>query len=151
LRLPISLLGETMEVARTSVAIMLRLEHGEDILESIAHVTRDERSTLLVSTGLGMIYDFELGYFDRGNYIKKAFSEPHEILALQGTIASSGEPRIHVHATVADSGHRAFGGHLMKGKVWMSNEIGLVKLERVFSTRKMDPEKKIGILHVEGR
>ena len=140
-----------MEIARTSVAIMLRLEHGEDILESIAHVTRDERSTLLVSTGLGMISDFELGYFDRGTYIKKPFSEPHELLALQGTISSSGEPRIHIHATVADSEHRVFGGHLMKGKVWMSNEIGLVKLERVFSTRKMDPEKKVGILHVEGR
>lgn len=140
-----------MEVARTSTAIMLRLEHGEDILASIAQVTREERSTLLLCTGLGMIHDFELGYFDRGSYVKREFLEPHELLALQGTVASSGDPRLHVHATVANTQHMAFGGHLLRGKVWMSNEIGLIKLERVFSTRKLDPEKKVGILRVEGR
>ncbi|MCJ7463961.1 MAG: DUF296 domain-containing protein, partial [Thermoplasmata archaeon] len=98
--------------------------------------------------GLGMIHDFELGYFDKGRYLKKAFSEPHELLALQGSVASEGEPRIHIHATVADAKHNAFGGHLMRGKVWMSNEIGLLLLDGGFSKRVMDPNKKVGILHI---
>jgi predicted DNA-binding protein with PD1-like motif len=138
-----------MEIARKDQFIMLRLDHGEDILESIKSSIKEERSTLIVVTGLGMISDFDLGFFERGNYLKRTYAEPHELLALQGSISTEGDPRIHIHATVANKEHEAFGGHLMRGKVWMSNEIGLVRLERVISIRSMDPEKKVGILHLK--
>jgi len=138
-----------MEISRKGAVLMLRLDQDEDILGSIQEAVKNERYTLLVTTGLGMIHEFELGYFDKGEYLKKAFSEPHELLALQGSVASEGEPRIHIHATVADAKHKAFGGHLMRGKVWMSNEIGLLLLDGGFSKRVMDPDKKVGILHIE--
>jgi len=138
-----------MEVARKDAFVLIRLEHGEDILESIKQTVKEERSTMVVITGLGMITDFELGYFDRGNYLKKSYGEPHELLALQGTISTEGEPRVHIHATVADKEHDVFGGHLMRGKVWMSNEIGMIRLERLISIRSIDPEKKVGILHLK--
>ncbi|MGQ9587178.1 MAG: PPC domain-containing DNA-binding protein [Thermoplasmata archaeon] len=137
-----------METAISDEIIMLRLDHGEDILDSISNAVMNEPSTMLVVTGLGMISDFELGYFDRGKYIKKALAEPHELLALQGSIASKGDPRAHIHATVANTKHEVFGGHLMRGKAWMSNEIGIIKLERIRSRRTFDPEKKVGILHL---
>lgn len=139
-----------MEIAKTDSYLMLRLEHGEDVIGSIEEAVNEERSTLLLVTGLGMISDFELGYFDRGKYLRKSFHDPHELLALQGSVAVKGDPRIHIHATVADKEHRAFGGHLMKGKVWMSNEIGLVRLEGVDSRRIFDPKKKVGVLHISG-
>src|SRR4030067_1350460 len=91
--------GTAMEVAKRDMFVMMRLDHGDDILSSVAEVVKRESSTLLVVTGLGMISDFELGYFDRGNYIKRAFDEPHELLALQGSVANEGGPRIHTHAT----------------------------------------------------
>jgi len=137
-----------MQVARSGPFLMIRLDNGEDILESVKEAVREERSTMLVVTGLGMIHDFELGYFDRGTYLRKEFSDPHELLALQGSIASIGEPRIHIHATVADAEHRAFGGHLMRGRAWMSNEIGLVRLEGHTSERKLDNVLKVGVLHI---
>jgi len=43
--------------------------------------------------------------------------------------------------------HEAFGGHLLGGKVWMSNEISLLRFEGVRSERTMDPERKGGVLH----
>ncbi|MEM0343960.1 MAG: DNA-binding protein [Thermoplasmata archaeon] len=138
-----------MEVARKDQFVMIKLDHGEDILESIAQTIKEERSTLLVVTGLGMISDFELGYFDQGSYIKKTFSDPHELLALQGSISTEGTSRIHIHATVANKEHEAFGGHLMRGRAWMSNEIGMLRLERVASVRSFDPEKKVGVLHLK--
>lgn len=141
--------GEHMEVARKDEFVMVRLDHGEDILESIKQTIKEERSTMLIVTGLGMISDFELGYFDRGSYISKSYVEPHELLALQGSIATEGDPRIHIHATVANTAHQAFGGHLMRGKAWMSNEIGLVRIERLMSVRSMDQEKRVGILHLK--
>lgn len=139
-----------METVRTDKFVMIRLDHGEDILGSVANATKEETSTMLVVTGLGMISDFELGFFDQGNYIKRSYDEPHELLALQGSISTAGEPRLHIHATVANKEHQAFGGHLMRGKAWMSNEIGMVRLGGVKSVREYDPAKKVGILHVKG-
>lgn len=138
-----------MEVARKDTFVLIRLEHGEGILESIKQTVTEERSTMIVVAGLGMISEFELGYFDKGNYLKKRYDEPHELLAMQGTISTEGEPRIHIHVTVANKEHDAFGGHLMSGNAWMSNEIALVRLERLISVRSMDPEKKVGILHLK--
>ncbi len=126
----------------------LRLDHGEDVLASIAALAESERSTMVIVAGLGMISEFELGYFDRGTYIKKYFEEAHELLSLQGSVSTEGEPRIHVHVTVADKSHAAFGGHLLRGKAWMSNEIALLRLEGLRSARVVDPEKKVGILHL---
>ena len=139
-----------MEIAKNDSYVLLKLEHGEDLIGSIEQASREEQSTLMVVSGLGMICDFELGYFDRGNYIRKPIQEPHELLALQGSVAVDGDPRIHIHATVADSEHRALGGHLMRGKVWMSNEICMVRLKGVTSTRTFDSEKKVGVLHIFG-
>ena len=138
-----------MEIARKEAFVLVRLEHGEDIIESIKQTVKEERSTMVLVVGLGMISDFELGFFDRGNYLTQSYNDPHELLSLQGTIATEGEPRIHIHATVANKEHEAFGGHLMRGKAWMSNEIGLLRLERLISVRSMDPEKKVGILYIK--
>lgn len=136
-----------MEVARSGQCVMLRLEHGEDILGSLSRVLEGEKTTMVIAAGLGMIVDFELGYFDRGNYISKSFDEPHELLSLQGSVSSEGENRIHIHVVVANTEHEAFGGHLLGGKVWMSNEIALLRLEAVRSKREQDPVKKVGVLH----
>jgi hypothetical protein len=38
----------------------------------------------------------------------------------------------------------------MKGKAWMSNEIGMVRLEGVVSRRVFDSKKKVGVLHISG-
>lgn len=139
-----------MEVSRKDSVVLLRLDHDEDILESIEKAMERERYTMLVVTGVGMIHDFQLGFFDEGKYLTKVFRSPHELLSLQGSVASEGVPRIHIHATVADTKHWAFGGHLMGGRAWMSNEIGFVRLEGGFSERVLDPKKKVAVLRIEG-
>jgi len=138
-----------MQQSRSGQVHILRLDDGEDILDSILKSTRDSRSTMLICTGLGMITDFELGYFDKGEYITRSYSEPHELLSVQGAISGYGEHRVHIHVSVADKEHRAFGGHLLSGRVWMSNEIGILRLDGVRSTREVDPEKKVALLNLQ--
>lgn len=125
------------------------MEHGEDILESFSRVAEGEESTMVVTAGLGMISDFELGFFDEGRYIKKRFSEPHELLSLQGSVSSEGDNRVHIHASVASREHEAFGGHLLGGKVWMSNEILLLRLQGQRSARVVHPRRNVGVLTFE--
>jgi predicted DNA-binding protein with PD1-like motif len=138
-----------MQQSRSGQMHILRLDDGEDILESILKSTRDSRSTMLICTGLGMITEFELGYFDQGEYIRKSYSEPHELLSIQGSISGYGEHRVHVHVSVADKEHRVSGGHLLGGKVWMSNEIGILRLDGIRSTREVDPQKKVAVLNLQ--
>ncbi|MDQ1371438.1 MAG: uncharacterized protein QG582_352 [Candidatus Thermoplasmatota archaeon] len=138
-----------MQQSRSGQIHILRLDDGEDIIESILKSARDSRSTMLICAGLGMITDFELGYFEKGEYISKSYPEPHELLSIQGVISGYGEHRVHIHVSVADREHRMFGGHLLKGKVWMSNEIGILRLDGVRSTREMNPEKKVAILNLQ--
>jgi len=137
-----------MQQGRSGPVHILRLDDGEDIIDSILKSARDSRSTMLICTGLGMITDFELGYFEKGEYISKSYSEPHELLSIQGVISGYGEHRVHIHVSVADREHRMFGGHLLRGKVWMANEIGILRLDCVRSTREIDPEKKVAMLNL---
>jgi len=138
-----------MEMARSSNVVFLRLDHDDDILGRIKEVVQSESSTFVFTTGLGMIHDFELGYFDNGQYVKKHYSEPHELLAMQGSVSSNGDPRVHIHVAVANRNHEAFGGHLLSGRVWMSNELVLLALDDVSSKRQMDPMRKVGVLHFD--
>ena len=137
-----------MQQGRSGQVHVLRLDDGEDIIDSILKSARDSRSTMLICTGLGMITDFELGYFDKGEYISKSYSEPHELLSIQGVISGYGEHRVHIHVSVADREHRMFGGHLLRGKAWMANEIGILRLDGVRSTREIDPEKNVAMLNL---
>ena len=59
-----------MEVARKGDTLALRLDHGDDILRSIGRSIEAERSTMSIVAGLGMISEFELGYFDEGTMSK---------------------------------------------------------------------------------
>ena len=138
-----------MEVARRDSSILLRLDHGEDILGSISEVVEGEKSTLMVVAGIGMLSEFEIGYFDGGSYIKKGHEEAHELVSMQGSVSTEGTPRIHVHVVVANKEHNAVGGHLLGGKAWMSNEICLLRVECLKSQRTFDPEKQVGILRIQ--
>jgi predicted DNA-binding protein with PD1-like motif len=137
-----------MEVARKGDSLALRLDHGDDILRSIGRSIEAERSTMSIVAGLGMISEFELGYFDEGNYIKAYFEEAHELLSMQGSVSSEGDPRIHIHVTVADRSHKAYGGHLLQGKAWMSNEVFMIRIDGLHSVREIDPETRVGILRL---
>ena len=141
--------GSHMEVMRNGNLIFLRLDHDDDILAKVHEIIASEKSTMVFTTGLGMIHDFELGYFDNGQYLKKHYTEPHELLSVQGSVSSDGESRVHIHITVADKAHESFGGHLLSGRVWMSNELVLLTVDGVRSRREIDPIKKVAILHFQ--
>jgi len=131
--------------------VFIRLDHDEDIIGSLKDAVAEEKGTLMIVAALGMMHQFEIGYFDKGNYMKKKIEEPVELLTMSGSISSRGENRIHIHTSLAFSNHKSIGGHLFSGKVWMSEEILLVKLEGIESERLIDPEKKVGILNLLSR
>ena len=122
-----------MQVREDDGLVVIRLHEGEDffptLLEALARV--DLRSGIIL-TGLGMLKDFELGWFDHSTmgYQKQTFATPHELVALSGTVAEAdieGEMSVvpHVHAALAGPDLSLVGGPLWKGTVTVLNEISI--------------------------
>ncbi len=106
----------------------------------------------LVLGGIGMLRDFELGYFDGEEYHKRSFAEPYELVTLQGTVVAQGPeglPIAHLHATLASPDHRCVGGHLFSGVVGVTLEVNLLSLPGPAS-RQFEPSG-LALLQLEHR
>lgn len=103
---------------------MLRLDQGQDLFETLGEFSRKNaiRAAAVVS-GIGMLKDSVVGYWNGSEYVQKALPEPHELVGLHGSIADADGPSIHLHAALAAPDHRLVGGHLMRGTVWVLNEL----------------------------
>ncbi|AKI98018.1 PPC domain-containing DNA-binding protein [Kosmotoga pacifica] len=115
----------------TDDILFVRLDNHEDFYESLQKVLVDTGTKSgIVINGIGMLRDFELGWFNIQctRYEKKRYSMPHELLSLQGNIAlKNGEIFIHLHASLAGPSNEAFGGHLFGGAVCNTAEIFILK------------------------
>ena len=66
--------------------------------------------------------------------------EPHELVALHGSISTKDEVVIHIHCGLANSTHELIGGHLKSAKVCVINEILIKKLDNIELGRKLNPK-----------
>jgi uncharacterized protein len=106
---------------------MVRLDDGQDLFEALSEFARREdlRAAAVVS-GIGMFRRATLGYWDGTQYRPHELKEPHEVVALHGSIARvDGGPSVHLHSAVAGPEHTLVGGHLMKATVGVLQEIVL--------------------------
>lgn len=112
--------------------IIIRLFPNEDIHEKIKEACKKhDADTVVVLSGLGQLKQFQLGYFkEKGNYVPEDFTEPHELLSLTGNISKQAEGyEFHLHATLGNEKKKVVGGHLIKGRVEVTNEIVLLKTD----------------------
>ena len=134
--------------------IVLKLNNNENVFECIHEtVVKYNIKSGLILTGIGMIKDFELGYFDPGGYIIDHFSEPHELVTMSGSIVfPKNDPKNaipHIHCTVADHSHHVFGGHLHKATVNIINEISIKRLNDLNLKRIKNDQTGLMELNIE--
>jgi predicted DNA-binding protein with PD1-like motif len=136
--------------AADSNLIIAKLEDGEDLLDSLHKVVKEHRiESGTVLWGIGMLRDFEVGYFDGKSYHRKTFGPPHELLALHGSIAARADPVFHLHVAGAGEGHGVVGGHLFKATVSTLSEVCLARFDRVRLGRELSPRSGLRELVVE--
>ena len=128
--------------------LIVRLEDGENLMSSLKKAVEvNNVSSGIVLTGIGMLRDFEIGYYDGNDYVKKRIKEPHELVAFHGSIAS--EPnnmRFHIHAALANPEHRIIGGHLFSATVGVVNEISILVLKDEVLVRRKDDRTGLMLL-----
>ena len=129
--------------------VALKLDCGEDIFQCLHRAIEDFHiRSGYVLMGIGMLKDFEIGFFDGHEYLTKHIEEPHELISIQGSISTKDEVIIHLHCSLAGPDHRIIGGHLNKGTVNVINEILIKKVDEIELGRNMYPDSGLKELFI---
>ncbi len=129
-----------MKSSEEKSLIIAKLDDGENLFESLKEIIEKHGiKSGLVLSGIGMLRNFVLGYYDGSEYQKKEFEDPCELLSLQGSITTKGETVIHLHTSLADESRNVVGGHLFEAEVCSLNELVIRKLDDIVLSRESNP------------
>ncbi len=139
-----------MQTAAEGNLVMVKLSDGEDVFAGLEQACQKHGiESGAVHWGIGMLQDFEIGFFAPTGYEKKAFPDRHELIAFHGSIVMGSEPKFHLHAAVAGRDHGVVGGHLFRAKACVVNEICLEKFSTIRLSRRQNPKTTLNELQVE--
>ena len=123
---------------REDDTIILKLEDGEDVLESLGNIVEYYGiESGAIQWGIGMLHHIEVGYWNGSVYEKEKYVDPAEIVSFHGSIASN-DPRFHIHLSFAVRDHSVHGGHLFSATVSPLLEIEIHVVNTIAISRKLN-------------
>src|SRR5260370_20394474 len=132
---------------------VLRLEPGDDILQSIRQCATAKRLSAGLLEGIGSLSKVKLGHYDfkTRKYSYETFEDDLEILNLSGNIAGMNrQPLPHVHVTLGRRDFSVIGGHMDEGSSANMVEIVIWKLQENLVKAK-DDEIGLNVLQLPRR
>lgn len=138
-----------MEYRKFNDTYVIRLNKGEEVIESLKNLCRDEDIKLAEITGLGASDFVEIGVFNiyTKEYNTKVFEGMFEITSLVGNVTrKDGEVYLHIHINFGDEEGLVKGGHLVKSKISATSEIILRKIDGEVG-RNLDKEIGLNLLN----
>ena len=115
-----------MEFQKFGNKFVIRLDKGEEVVETLKQFCTKNHIKLGMVNGIGSTNRVVIGIFDTKNkkYSSIEFKGDHEIDQLSGNISTmSGDVYIHLHANLSDSSYNAYGGHMNSAIVSATCEI----------------------------
>lgn len=97
--------------------VVVRIDKGEELVESIMNVIRSHQIKLGSIIGIGATNKATIGLYDvsKKRYHSKELTGNFEIAPVVGNISTmNDEPYLHLHINLCDEDHQSFGGHLNK-------------------------------------
>lgn len=137
-----------MEYGRFGDTVLLRIDRGEEIIETVKRVAEKERIRLASVEALGAVDDFTVGVYDVAakRYDSKTFTGAFEIASLVGTITEKdGAFYQHLHMSAGNRDCEVFGGHLNRAVVSVTCEMVIRVLSGAVD-RAPDPETGINLI-----
>ena len=116
----------------TDNTLILSLSKNDFINKSIKKIFKKEKLAFGWVSGIGAIYNIELGYYDieSKEYIKKKIKEEHELLSISGNITIlNSEYFVHTHVSISDKKFNVFGGHLFDAQIAAAGEFEISLLD----------------------
>ncbi|MGB2698589.1 MAG: PPC domain-containing DNA-binding protein [Candidatus Zixiibacteriota bacterium] len=127
---------------------LVRLEKGEEIIESLCILAEREKIPGGFLYGLGAVKDVTLGYFDVANkkYVERDFDNEYEVTSLIGDIYYlEGKAGVHAHVNLSDSDYNLIGGHLFKAIITGTGEFFIHTTTETL-IRKKEPSSGLNVL-----
>ena len=127
---------------------IVRLNVGEDIVESVKKFAQEENIRFGTVTGIGAINKAKIGLFntETKEYQSTILEEDMEIVSLAGNITEmNGEPYIHLHIALANSEHNVKAGHLNMAVISATGEIIIEAIDG-YVDREFDDDIGLNLL-----
>ncbi|MDP8214384.1 MAG: DNA-binding protein [Candidatus Euphemobacter frigidus] len=121
-----------MKVFKFGNKFIIRIDRGEEILDTVKAVCKENDIKLGSIAGIGAANRVTIGLFETKTreYHSREFTGDYEIAPLFGIITTmDGEIYLHIHANICDSRHQSFGGHLSSAIVSATFEAIVTKIE----------------------
>ena len=137
-----------MEFKRFENDYVVRLNKGENVIESLKKLCKEENIKLAEITGLGASDKVEIGVFNINTkeYKTKVFEGMFEISSLVGNATrKDGEVYLHIHINFGDAEGNVYGGHLVDSKISATSEIIVRKINGEVG-RKLSEEIGLNLL-----
>ena len=121
-----------MQYKRFNQTITVRIDLGEEIMQSLKQVCEQEGIRLAQVNAIGAADYAVIGVYDleEQQYHRETINEFMEITGLSGNVTTmDGAPYIHLHATLADREHTVHGGHVIEMRVGATCEMFIQVLD----------------------
>ena len=115
-----------MQYRRFGDTYMLRIDYGEEILQSLTQMCEQEGIRLAQVSAIGAVDYAVVGVYDlqKKRYHQEETEGFMEITDLSGSVTEmNNKPYIHLHATMADQKNRLHGGHAIELRVGATCEM----------------------------
>lgn len=127
---------------------IVRLNVGEDIVESVKKFAQEQNIKFGTVTGIGAVNKAKIGLFntETKEYQSTILEEDMEIVSLAGNITEmNGEPYIHLHIALANSEHNVKAGHLNMAVISATGEIIIEAIDG-YVDREFDDDIGLNLL-----
>ncbi len=116
-----------MEYRKFGNYIVIRADADDEVAAVIRQVAEQEKVTFAKVSGIGAVRRVTLAFYhtESNEYRTNYFPGMYEITSMMGNVMTdeSGNAHVHAHVTIADRGHRIYGGHLRSAIVTANSEI----------------------------
>ena len=116
-----------MEIKHLGDIFLVRLEAGEEVVESLRQFAGVQRIGFAALQAIGTFERVTLGYYDgkAKAYRNEEWEEPVEVLTMSGNITKGedGDPMVHAHVIVGRSDYTTLGGHVVEATVGPTLEV----------------------------
>jgi predicted DNA-binding protein with PD1-like motif len=122
----------TMDYRKFGNKYIIRIDKGEEVVETLMKFCTNNNITLGTINGLGATNKVTIGLFEAKSkkYFSKELSGNHEIAPLYGNITTmNGEVYLHLHVNLGNDEHKSFAGHLNSAIVSATVEVVIDAIE----------------------
>jgi uncharacterized protein len=114
-----------MEFKKFGCKYIIRMDKGDEIIETLKSFCKDQNIKLGSVIGLGAVDRLTIGLFETGikTYHSTEITGDYEITSFNANISTmKGDVYLHAHICVSDKEYKTFGGHLNKAFISATGE-----------------------------